>query len=163
MDRQRLYNTMAKRKRTKDKQRYTKHKTKDRETRTPIKPGGGRRCSGRVGSSCSISGTGRVSLITNQVIRHERGKPRSCLLRIIWRKLVISVQHQMSIFFSYIVARTSYIRCNTDLRFVLDQYAESDIYNGSSLKQLSACRHVAPLGHISWLIRVCPFSSMLCS
>jgi len=35
-------NRMVKRKRTKDKQRSTKHthKTKDRVTRTPLKPGG---------------------------------------------------------------------------------------------------------------------------
>ena len=38
----------------KDKQRSTKHtyKTKDRVTRTPLKTGGERRCSGRVSSSC---------------------------------------------------------------------------------------------------------------
>ena len=41
----------------KDKQRYTKHtyKTKDLETRTPLKTGGELRCSGRVSSSCSNS------------------------------------------------------------------------------------------------------------
>jgi hypothetical protein len=43
----------------KDKQRSTKHTqdTKDRVTRTPLKNGGELRCSGRVGSSCSTSGT----------------------------------------------------------------------------------------------------------
>ena len=43
----------------KDKQRSTKHicKTKDRVNRTPIKPGGELRCSGRVSSSCSTSDT----------------------------------------------------------------------------------------------------------
>jgi hypothetical protein len=42
----------------KDK-RSTKHtyKTKDRVTRTPLKTGGELRCSGRVSSSCSTSGT----------------------------------------------------------------------------------------------------------
>jgi hypothetical protein len=51
----------------KDKQRFTKHtyKTKDRVTRTPLKTGGELRCSGRVGSSCSNSGTRRVTLVTN--------------------------------------------------------------------------------------------------
>jgi len=46
---------MAKRKRTKDKQRSTKHahKTKDRVTRTPLKTGGELSCPGRVGSSSS--------------------------------------------------------------------------------------------------------------
>ena len=52
-------NTMAKRKSTKDKQRYTKHthKTKDRVTRTPLKTGDELRCSGMVSSSCSTSDT----------------------------------------------------------------------------------------------------------
>jgi hypothetical protein len=33
-------------------------------------------------------------------------------------------------------------------RFVLDQHAELDFNSASSLKQQSAGRHVAPLGHI---------------
>ena len=43
----------------KDKQRSTKHtyKTKDRVTRTPLKTGGELMCSGRVGSSCSTTGS----------------------------------------------------------------------------------------------------------
>ena len=54
----------------KDKQRSTKHtyKTKDRVTRTPLKTGGELRCSGRVSSSCSTSGTRRVNLVTNLVL-----------------------------------------------------------------------------------------------
>jgi len=54
-------NTMAK-KGQKDKQRSTKHthKTKDRVTGTPLKTEGERRCSGRVRSSCSTSGTRRI-------------------------------------------------------------------------------------------------------
>jgi predicted alpha/beta hydrolase len=32
--------------------------------------------------------------------------------------------------------------------FVLDQHTELDFYSASSLKQQSAGRHVAPLGHI---------------
>ena len=61
-----------------DKQRSTKHthKTKDRVTRTPLKTGGDLMCSGRVGSSCSTSGTRRVNLVTNRVISHELGKDR---------------------------------------------------------------------------------------
>ena len=31
---------------------------------------------------------------------------------------------------------------------MLDQHAELDLYSDSSLKQQSADRHVAPLGHI---------------
>jgi len=60
----------------KDKQRSTRHtyKTKDRVTRTPLKSGGELRCSGRVSSSCSTSGTRRVNLVTNPVISREWGK-----------------------------------------------------------------------------------------
>jgi hypothetical protein len=35
-----------------------------------------------------------------------------------------------------------------EVRFVLDQHADVDYYSASSLKQQSAERHVAPLGHI---------------
>jgi hypothetical protein len=57
----------------KGKQRSAKHtyKTKDRVTRTPLKTGVELRCSGRVGSCCSTSGTRRVNLVTNLVISHE--------------------------------------------------------------------------------------------
>ena len=49
----------------KDKQRSTKHtyQTKDRVTRTLLKTGCELRCSGRVSSSCSTSGTRRVNLV----------------------------------------------------------------------------------------------------
>jgi hypothetical protein len=35
-----------------------------------------------------------------------------------------------------------------EVRFGLDQHGELDLYGASSLKQQSAGRHVAPLGHI---------------
>jgi hypothetical protein len=35
-----------------------------------------------------------------------------------------------------------------EVRFVLDQHAELDFHSARSLKQQSADRHVAPLGHI---------------
>jgi len=35
-----------------------------------------------------------------------------------------------------------------EVRFVLDQHPELEFYSDSSLKQQSASRHVAPLGHI---------------
>ena len=35
-----------------------------------------------------------------------------------------------------------------EVRCVLDQNAELDVYSANSLKQQSADRHVAPLGHI---------------
>jgi Cft2 family RNA processing exonuclease len=35
-----------------------------------------------------------------------------------------------------------------EVRFFLDQHAELDCYGASSLKQQSAGKHVAPLGHI---------------
>ena len=60
----------------KNKQRSRNHtyKTKDRVTRTPLKTGGELMCSGRVTSSCSISGTRRIKLVTNLVISREWGK-----------------------------------------------------------------------------------------
>jgi hypothetical protein len=65
----------------KDKQRSTKHtyKTKDRVTQTPLKTGGELRCPGRVGSSCSTSGTRRVNLVINLVLSREWGKDREVL------------------------------------------------------------------------------------
>jgi hypothetical protein len=55
----------------KDKQRSTKHthKTKNRVTRTPLKTGDDRRCSGRVNSSCFTSGTLRATFVA---IRNSR-------------------------------------------------------------------------------------------
>jgi hypothetical protein len=66
---------MASGKVQKDKQRSTKHtyKTKDRVTRTPLKTWGEFRCSGKVDSSCSTSGTRHVNLATNPVKTHESG------------------------------------------------------------------------------------------
>ena len=46
------------------------------------------------------------------------------------------------------MARKKLIITDDEVRFVLDQHAELDCYNVSSLKQQSAGRHVAPLGHI---------------
>ncbi len=62
----------------KDKQLSTihAHKTKDRVTRTPIKTGGELRCSRRVSSSCSTTGTRCVNLVTNPMISYEWGKDR---------------------------------------------------------------------------------------
>ena len=37
---------------------------------------------------------------------------------------------------------------NDEVRFVLDQHAELDLYSASSMKQQSVDRHVALLGHI---------------
>ena len=73
---------MAKRKKyTKAKQPSTKHtyKTKDRETRTPLKNGGEHRGFGRVGSSCSTSDTCCVNLVTNSAISHAREQDREVL------------------------------------------------------------------------------------
>ena len=57
----------------KDRELSTKHtyKTKDRVTRTPLKTGGELKCSGRVYSSFSISGTRRVNLDTKPVVSRE--------------------------------------------------------------------------------------------
>ena len=67
---------MAKRKCTINDLQNTTQITKDRVTQIPIKPGGELRCSGRVGSFCSTSGTSRVNLVTNPAISHEWGKDR---------------------------------------------------------------------------------------
>ena len=66
----------------KDKQRSTKHiyiTLKNLVTRTPPKTGGELRCSVRVSSSCSTSGTRRLNLVTNLVISHEWGKDREVI------------------------------------------------------------------------------------
>jgi hypothetical protein len=57
----------------------TTQKTKDRTTRTPLKTWDELRYSGRVSSSCSTSGTRRLTLVTNPVISHEWGKDREVL------------------------------------------------------------------------------------
>jgi hypothetical protein len=53
-----------------DLQKHT-YKTKDRVTRTALKTVSELRCPGRVGNSCSISGTLHVNLVKNPVISHE--------------------------------------------------------------------------------------------
>jgi len=46
------------------------------------------------------------------------------------------------------LTRTSYSQWNDDdVRFVLDQQDYLDLCSASSMKQMSASRHVAPLGH----------------
>ena len=74
--------------RTKDKKKKNKrstkhsHKTKDRVTRTPLKPGGELRCSGRVSSSCSTSGTCWITLVTTLMVSHKGGKDREVLRQV---------------------------------------------------------------------------------
>ena len=60
---------MAKGKSTKGQPTIYKntHKTKEWVTRTPLEAGSERMFSGRVGSSCSTSGTRRGNLVTNQL------------------------------------------------------------------------------------------------
>jgi hypothetical protein len=58
-------------KRTNNDLQNITHKTKDRVTRAPLKTGGELRFSRRVSSSCSTSGTRRVTLVTNPVTSHE--------------------------------------------------------------------------------------------
>ena len=90
----------------KDKQRSTKHtyKTKNRVTRTPVKTGGELRCPGRVGSSCSTSGTRRANLVTNPVISREWGKQREIFTTsgtypLLLSKNCISIRHGVSLSF----------------------------------------------------------------
>jgi hypothetical protein len=62
---------------------------------------------------------------------------------------VIVIQDQMRNFSAISWRDQVTIRLDDDdFRFVLDQHTKLDLYNASSLKQQSACRHVAPLGHI---------------
>ena len=78
----------------KDKQRYTKHthKIKDRVTRTPLKTGGELRCSGRVSSSCSTSGTRCVNLKnTNPVISHEWVIVKLMIIYINYRTIFLTI------------------------------------------------------------------------
>ena len=50
---------------------------------------------------------------------------------------------------SYIIARSSYLPCDdNDVHIALDKLAYLVVQSVSSLKQQSAGRHVAPLGHI---------------
>jgi len=51
-------------KRNKQRSQNTTQKTKDRVTRTPLKPEGEIKCSGGVSSSCFTSDTRRVNLVT---------------------------------------------------------------------------------------------------
>ena len=58
-------------KRTNNNLQNITQKTKDRATRTPLKPGGELRCTERVNNFCSTCDTRRVTL-TNPVISHLR-------------------------------------------------------------------------------------------
>jgi hypothetical protein len=55
----------------KDNVQKDKRKHRHRVTRTLLNPGGELRCSGRVSSSCSTTGTRPVNLVTNPVISQE--------------------------------------------------------------------------------------------
>jgi hypothetical protein len=68
----------------KSQRKSTKHtyKTKDRVTRTPLKTGGERMCSGRVSSSCSASDTRPVNLVTHPLISHKWGKDREVVRQV---------------------------------------------------------------------------------
>ena len=58
----------------------TTQKTNDRTTRTPLKIEGELGCSGMVSTSCSTSGTCRVTLVKNPLISHEWWKDREVLM-----------------------------------------------------------------------------------
>jgi hypothetical protein len=66
--------TKTKYKRTNNDLQNININTKYRVTRTPLKTRRELRCSGRVGSSFSTSGTSRVNLVTHPVISREWGK-----------------------------------------------------------------------------------------
>jgi hypothetical protein len=62
---------------------------------------------------------------------------------------VIVVSRQLSNFSAISWREQANFQSDDDeVRFVLDQHAGLEIYSASSLKQQSAGRYVAPLGHI---------------
>ena len=62
---------------------------------------------------------------------------------------VIVVLHQVKQFFIISWKEQVTFRWDDDeVRFVLDQHIWLDFYSANSLRQHSADRHVAPLGHI---------------
>jgi hypothetical protein len=66
-------------------------------TRTPLKTGGELRCSGRVSSSFSTSGTRRVNLVTNPVISREWRTNREVehIRGYLWHRYSITVNQEM--------------------------------------------------------------------
>ena len=60
---------MVKRKRKNNNLQYITQNTKDQATQTPLKTRDKLRCSERVNSSCSISGTYRVTLVTQVLLK----------------------------------------------------------------------------------------------
>jgi len=71
-----LLDGQKKDKRQKDKQQSTKHYTENYRWSNNLKTGLTSDVPWMVSSSCSTSGTGRVTLATNPVICHERGMER---------------------------------------------------------------------------------------
>jgi hypothetical protein len=72
------------------------HKTKDRETRIPLKIGGELTCSGMKSNSCSTSGTRHVNLVTNPMLNHEWGKDREVFTTsgtYPWSTICIQIWH----------------------------------------------------------------------
>jgi hypothetical protein len=62
---------------------------------------------------------------------------------------VIVVKRQLSNFAAIVWREQVNFEWDDDeVRFVLDQHTKLDLYSASSLKQQSADRHVAPIGHI---------------
>ena len=61
---------------------------------------------------------------------------------------MIVVSRQFSYFSAISCREQVNFEWDDDVRFVLDQHAELDLYSASSLKQQSAGRLVAPLWHI---------------
>jgi hypothetical protein len=64
------HNGQKKRKRTNSDLQINTLYTIDRVTRAQLHTGGEHRCSGRISSSCSTSGTRRFTLVTNRMISY---------------------------------------------------------------------------------------------
>ena len=79
------------------------HKTKDRVTRTPLKDRGKLRYSGRVISSCSTSGTRRVTLGTTPSISLEWGKHFIRRIMVLYPVMNAKPKTQLAEFISYLI------------------------------------------------------------
>ena len=106
------------------------------------------RCPVRVDKSCSTCGICRVALVKNSVICHERESDCVVVTTIgVNEWLLFNANSAIVLAISW-REQVNFQWDDDEVRFVLDQHAELYVYSASSLRQQSADRHVAPLGHI---------------
>jgi len=98
-NRQTIHWPKDKEKRTNNDLQNTTQKTEYREIWTPLRTGDEHRCSGRISSSYSTSGTHRISLVTDPVISHDwTGK---CLRQMV--HIRGNLQHRYSVTVNQII------------------------------------------------------------